>query len=717
MKRFLFIIIAVSLFFLPLCTGVPAAHAQTASPSATASPGDWVQDPMVTFLGKAANRAEDFMDWTLVNYKWDYLDDSLIQVWTKIRNIVYALFLLAILVTAFFMIVNGGRDVGILIFTRKFIFALLLVTFSFALARFLYQIADIFQVFFFQTAGTQGGIIAGRDIINISFASPDFQGYRRIGVGFDESAFISLLLIQLSSITFYVIGCILTVRKIILWFFLASSPLYPIVLLYNPIKNTAKIWISEFLRWLLYAPLFALFLSAVVIIWKSDILILPFKFGTATPLYPTAISILVGGPGQHLSLTNSLNYTDTYVQYVIALLMLWVAILMPFILLQILLDFLEKYEFGKSPMVGYLNALQTSVSNNAFTFLKKPPGPVPLPTGQFPTGLAREIPKHAVTQEETSIKRTVATISEQQAARQQAGQQASAQVGNVFRQQQTTTQTQRANITNVTENKQQATQVTQRPVTTAQFKPEVLARPTTRLISFPIPTMRDIAAFETARLKRTEVSTHALQQTRATLEKIANPKTSVTAQEVQHYTTLREQLNQETTKGDVLAKSILSAASAAEKPQAAEIPIVALPAVNQIQTVSFDDYEAVKSLWLENYQQIDVPEKYSNRRSWIEDDGKAVSLAITLLSSPDPTKVREGITSVASILPFLLIGGFSQTEVIAYLKAKQAAGKGALEELAKIEENEETLIAKGAKKAPPKELHVEAELDEKGVNK
>ncbi len=632
----------------------------------------------------------------------------------------------------------------------------------------------------------------------------------------------------MSSITFYVIGCILTVRKIILWFFLASSPLYPIVLLYNPIKNTAKIWISEFLRWLLYAPLFALFLSAVVIIYKSDILILPFKFGTATtPLYPTAISILVGGPGQQLSLTNSLNYTDTYVQYVIALLMLWVAILMPFILLQILLDFLSKYEFGKSPMVGYINALQNSVSNNGFTFLKKPPQPSPLPTGQFPAGLAREIPRHAVTQQETTIKRTVATISEQQPARQQAGQtsytqlgnvaqerqaarqQTSAQVGNVFRQQQTTNQTQRTNVTNVTENKQQTTQTTQRPVTTAQFKPEILARPTSRLISFPIPTMRDIATFETARLSRAEVSTHQLQQTKETLGKIANPKTNATSQEVQHYTTLREQLNQETTrgdvlaksilsaastvqqtqetqrfttlyeqltqeatkgnilaksvlstastvqqtqetlgkianpktsatpseaqhftalheqltqeatKGDVLAKSILSAASTVQKPQEAkaELPVASLPVMNQIQTVSFDDYEAVKSLWLENYQQIDVPLKYSNRRSWIKDDGETVSLAITLLSSPDPTKVREGLTSVSSILPFLLIGGFSQTEVIAYLKAKQAAGKGALEELAKKEENEETLLLKGAKKVVPKELHIEAKLDEKDKNK
>jgi hypothetical protein len=619
---------------------------------------------------------------------------------------------LAILVTAFLIIINGGRNFGILIFTRKFIFALLFVTFSFAIARFLYQIADIFQVFFLQTAGTANGIITGKDIVNISFASPDFQGFRITGIGFDESAFISLLLIQVSSITFYVIGCILTVRKIILWFFLASSPLYPIVLLYEPIKHTAKIWISEFLRWLLYAPLFALFLSAVVIIWKNNLLILPFNFSSITPLYPTAISILVGGPGQQLSLTNSLNGTDTYVQYVIALIMLWVAILMPFILLQILLDFLAKYEFETSPMFGYINTLQNSVMNNGFPFLKKPSQPSPLPTGQFPAGLAREIPRHVATQEETNIKRTVTTVSEQQAARQQAGQTSYAQVGTVAQQRQASAQTQQTNITNVTENKQQTTQVTQQPVMTVQFKPEILQRPTTRLISFPIPTMRDIVSFETARLSHTEVSTHQLHQTQETLEKIANPKTSATPQEVQHYTTLREQLNQETTKGDVLAKSILSAASTT----AQTLPVVNLPIVNQIQTVNFDDYEAVKSLWLENYQHIDVPEKYSNRRSWIEDDAESVSQVITLLSSPDPMKVREGLTSVANILPFLLIGGFSQTEVIAYLKAKGAAGRGALEELAKKEENEETLVKIGAKKAIPKELHVEAKLDEKDKN-
>jgi hypothetical protein len=310
MKRFLFTIIIVFLFFLPLAMGMSFlssstlsistafADESTPSTSSTTPQGAWVQDSTVTFLGQTVSRAESFMDWTLTNYKWDYLDTSLTNIWVAIRNIVYAMLLLVILGAAFLIIISGGNNVGVIVFTRRFILALLLITFSFAIARFLYQIVDIFQLFFFHVT-SPNGVITGKDIVNISFPPQNFVGYRLTGIGFDESAFISLILIKLSAVTFYVIGCILTVRKIILWFFLVVSPLYLIVALYFPMKNTVKVWMSEFLRWLLYAPLFTLFLSAIVIIWKNNSLGLNFSFTSpATPLYPTAISILLGGPGQ-----------------------------------------------------------------------------------------------------------------------------------------------------------------------------------------------------------------------------------------------------------------------------------------------------------------------------------------------------------------------------------------------------------------------------------
>ena len=582
------------------------------------------------------------------------------------------------------------------------------------------------------------------------------------------------------------------VRKIILWFFLVASPLLPIIIFYFPTRSTVKIIRNEFLRWLLYAPLFSLFLSAIVIIWKSNILVLPFNFANPVGLtYPTAISILVGGPGQTLSLTNSLNNNETFTQFIVALLMLWVAILMPFILLQILLEFLSNYDFGKNHAPPYINNIQNNLINNGLAFLKKPQSPGPLPVGQFPAGEALKIPKQqsviqkelnlrratiniptqqetgqqagqtshtqfasttqqnqtqnqtvnqiqqkqqSVIQKELNLRRATINIPTQQETGQQAGQTSHTQFASTTQQNQTQNQTvnqiQQNNISTSTVNNRQTKMTTNRTEMIARFKPEILTRPTTTLISFPIPTMRDIVKFESARLKRTQEGTQQLQQTTEALAKIANPQVNTTSAEKQYYTNLREKLTDETTKGDVLAKSILSAANTVKKPEAAKTaeatasgapqvtPTVSLPTVNQIQTVGFDDYEAVKDLWLENYLQIDIPpDKYPDRKSWIEDDGTTVSEAITLLSSPDPVKVREGLSSVSNILPFLLIGGFSQTEVIAYLKAKLAAGKSALQELAKKEESEETLVEKGAKKAQAKELSEEVEADENDKTK
>lgn len=138
---------------------------------------------------------------------------------------------------------------------------------------------------------------------------------------------------------------ILLVRKIILWFFIIISPVFPLLLFYKPIRNTAKIWIGEFFRWLLYAPLFAIFLHGLVVVWQKGIPLYFPQIAQGLPqagevVYPTAINILLGGPGQAISMTNSVNLSNTFALYVVALLMLWVVILLPFLLLKIFLDYL-----------------------------------------------------------------------------------------------------------------------------------------------------------------------------------------------------------------------------------------------------------------------------------------------------------------------------------------------------------------------------------------
>ena len=67
---------------------------------------------------------------------------------------------------------------------------------------------------------------------------------------------------------------------------------------------------------------------------------------------------------------------------------------------------------------------------------------------------------------------------------------------------------------------------------------------------------------------------------------------------------------------------------------------------------------------------------------------------------------------VGAILPFLLIGGFAQTEVIAYLKAKLEAAKTVVSEMDKQQENEDTMLgAEKKKEEKTKEMKLEEQRE------
>src|ERR1035437_8219743 len=125
----------------------------TVNPVVTPTPqdGTWVSDSEVTFVGKIGARAGSFLDWTLQNYNWSFVtngDNPLAGFLATIRNIVYAFIAIFVLITSFVLIVSRGRNLTVMRFIPRFILVILLVTFSFALAQFLYQIIDIVQGFF-----------------------------------------------------------------------------------------------------------------------------------------------------------------------------------------------------------------------------------------------------------------------------------------------------------------------------------------------------------------------------------------------------------------------------------------------------------------------------------------------------------------------------------------------------------------------------------------
>jgi len=765
MKRFLpyvfsFLLIVSALFLFK--------HSVFAADTTTPSVNSWVQDADVTFVGKVGARAGDFLDWTLGYPNWATVVSNvnpIAQFWAQIRNIVYAFFALFVLITAFILIISRGKNMTLSRFIPRFILIIILVTFSFAIIQFIYQICDIIQGFFLRNPDptcTKFAYIYQCNLLNIGFKYQQFIGYRLYGAANDESVFMSLLLVKLTAATYYTMSGVLLIRKIILWFFIIISPIFPLLLLYSPIRNTAKIWVGEFFRWLLYGPLFAIFLSGLVAIWRTGIP-LSFNFTNANAAncspdaapYTTAINILLGGPGQKLALCNSVNYVDTFAQYIVALLMLWVVIILPFLLLQIFLDYLNTLSLSENSAIRQL-------LTNSSSFLSKgsaspPPPPPPLPSSSQPAGMARSIP--------FSTKIEIPEIRTQSITAQN------------------------ANL-------------------------KSLQTDLSRMTNLSLPTMRDIAKYEAASMSH-DVRQHGeIAKYHEALEHLANPTKVGSPIERQKYVDLKNRLVQEGQKGNQFANSVLTAAEAVAKPgslteiqkenarlttvlnqianpnnapvadkqklvnlkerlekasqagdplatsiasamqkgqvdeslkqkikeakekghsiaseiltnadkvELGQVASGPFPVVNRVQSVNLDDYETVKKMWQENYQNMEPPKSFDSkikgRKEWMNSDVSKINQTIEYLTSTDPVNVNKGMESVGNILPFLLIGGFSQTEVIAYLKAKLEAAKSVLAELGKKEEEEDTMVDREtAKTEKPKEMTTAAAEEEKPEN-
>jgi len=823
MKKVLPIILS---FFLFVVTFASPAMTFAATPPATqqlqTGPTDsrWVIDPEVTFIGKNAARSGDFLDWTLQNYSWacvqqlasgqcNNTNNPIAKYWSLIvLYIVVPMLFLVILVTSMVIIITRGKSLTIMRFIPRFIAVVLLIVFSYSLLQFFYEITDLIQGFFLRSNINNAcppSCISNKDLLYVGWNYGSFVGLRLLGDQYAESAFISLLLTKLTALTYFVMVFILLVRKIILWFFIIVSPIFPILLLYYPVRNTGKIWIGEFFRWLLYAPLFAIFLNGLVFLWRNQI---PLAFPSAaqinsTPIeYPTAVNILLGGPQQVVSPTNSVNLPQTFALYVVSLIMLWIVILLPWILLQIFLDYAQNFAPGDTAVMKTLVNLATKNGGGGsgpqppaeggtalnLPFAKRFSVPIDLKPG--PNGAAKELNlqgaelKATLTQPITmpntsvnvqvlnsanikmptlrDIARFDVAVTSHDVTKQQEVSRFSQQLVRIatplavtssFERNQMTSLrgrlTQQGKSGNVMANSllnaanastQNVSSLSNQKVKNmlAQMSNPASASPATKekmsqlnqmlhkestqnnnqLASSILSVNEKTSDKEIQKIKEqlmqssnSPVSkgvTSALTQSaressqvQNTIKQISNLNSVVKNADKEHVTKLRGTLEKASKEGNQLASAILSvnekttsseiealqqkiqeakdkgdsvAAEVAETAKATNT--TTLPMVNRVQNVSKEDYQAVKDMWKQNYQKLEVPQGMAGTRAdWVKDDISSIDETINMLSSQDPEKVQQGMDQVSNLLPFLLVGGFSQTQIIDYLKAKQDAAK------------------------------------------
>lgn len=808
----------------------------------------WVIDPEVTFIGKNAARAGLFLDWTLKNYNWvcvnrvtdrqcDDTNNPIAKYWSLIvLYIVVPLLFIVILATSIVIIITRGKSLTIMKFIPRFIAVVLLIVFSYSLLQFFYQFTDLIQGFFLRSNIANPcppDCISQKDLLYVGWDYRTFIGLRLLGDQYAESAFISLLLTKLTALTYFVMVFLLLVRKIILWFFIIVSPIFPILLLYYPVRNTAKIWIGEFFRWLLYAPLFAIFLNGLVYLWKNSI---PLVFANANInnpsqiVFPTAVNILLGGPRQFVTPTNSVNLIETFALYVVSLIMLWIVILLPWILLQIFLDYASNFAPGDTAVMKTLVNMATtnkqppagggggSAQNPggaaiALPFAKK--FSIPKDLGPAPAGMAKELNVEKLTAanyaQPTSIPMAQvnsATVNAEVISvanvkvptmRDIAKYDAALTSSDVNKQQEVSRITQTLekianpvavtntverekyveihdkistnnekgnlvansimNAASITSKKNAQVSNSQMRETLKQMANPALSSSTnrdkmTKLNSMLVKESQGAKTTEKSQLAQSILSvtdktsdkeiekiknqltntssTHLSKsvnsavQTQAqssksiksVLQQMANPGSVAHTADKQSVTKLKETLQKASAQGNELASSILKVsdktsvqeiealqqkiqeAQAKGEPVAAEVAALAqktaaLPSTNRVQNVSKEDFQAVRDMWKENYKNLEVPQGMAGTRSeWIKDDIASIDETIGLLTSTDEEKVKEGMEQVSNILPFLMVGGFSQNEIVSYLQAKQDAAKDVSKTL-DIEEEDKVSVSTG----------------------
>lgn len=355
---------------------------QTAPPPGTT---EWRFDAKTTEVGRRAERARQFVNWVVTHPSIDN-HPVFRQVWLLSATTTFFLVILVVAVMGVGLILAKKKDISFKVdvvpILNKTALLLVYTAFSYWIVLGLIQITDVVMQFFISA-------LDANKLFTIFFNADQAQNYKFIGYrNFDplieESVKASWFMIDVSSFTYFVMGIVLVLRKIMLWFLLIVSPFLAILMPFRFIRNTGWIWIGVFFQWAFYGPLFALFLGALTQIWKAGI---PYAFDfslTKTPgntqggylLYDLSINILYGGPqqvlgglGAPLSANfnpqgimlggNSSSYADTFAEYVISLVMLWAVMILPWWLLRIFRDYCCDGIYAmKNIMLNMLGELQ-----------------------------------------------------------------------------------------------------------------------------------------------------------------------------------------------------------------------------------------------------------------------------------------------------------------------------------------------------------------------
>lgn len=700
----------------------------------------WIEDPEITAQGKADDRARQFIYWVVTHSSIDN-HPVLYKVWATARNVSFFFVILVAAIMGVGMIIsqrtNFNTNIKVWPSVMKIGLMLLYIAFSASLVITIIQLSEILMKFFIENLG-------GKDLFNIYFGGIsqeknylDFVGCRDLNIRVQEAYKAEMFILKITNVTYYVMGGMLLLRKVLLWFLLFVSPFLAILMPFVFIRNIGWIWIGVFFQWVFYGPLFALFLGALASIWKAGI---PFIFDfsrvgtTEGYIYPTTINILYGGPAQRLAILNNGNYVDTFAEYIITLIMLWAVTFFPWWLLRIFRDYCCE---GIMAMKNILMSMYDQQRGAPPT----PPGPAPISTT---IGTALKIPLEV----EIPIQVKLETMEEiKKAKTEEISRSLNMTASHLtdiahFETNKQTNETVRKNL-NFLQNPTQAqtiserqrymnikTELYNRSLKNDQTARQILSSVSTSRVEQmqrrqeilkTIPQMVPVAHVVSVRMKMPQETIKSVTASLASDTNVVNAVAQKTQLQATQVKTVLSALHENIDKSPTEVAQKVAQEAGIKKEQVAQVldnlpvmatenkevakavaEIVAAPEKNIEKVVSIppsislEDYEQVKKMWKQQYEKGEVPvaDNIKTREQWVEQDIVFITNTLNKLLSPNDELRQEGLDDIGYILPIFLINNLKGEEIVVYLKAKLEAAKAVQEEKQKEKEIEERLKAK-----------------------
>ncbi len=717
----------------------------------------WVEDPEITALGKGGERSREFLLWVLTRPS---IDDhpTILEVWKLSQNVALFFILIVAIIMGLGIIIsqrnnfNLGIEVAPLV--MRLAILIIFVLFSAQIVLIFIKLSDVLMEFFIRTLGV-------RELFNIFFvdfskgsvmqvseqAYREFIGCTNWNAENFEMVRTSKFLIKFTNMTYYFLGIMMILRKVVLWFLLIVSPFLAILAPFVFIRNIGWIWIGVFFQWIFYGPLFALFLGSLAKIWNSSSHI-PFIFDfsrthkMSEAVYPTSINILYGGPAQTLGIWNTSNYVDTFAEYVIALIMLWTVLILPWWLLRIFRDYCCD---GIYAMKNILMSMYDTLRNPP----GGPNGPTPVPTG---TGsLELKLPKDIKANVKATVK--LETVQEIRQAKTETivqsmnmrasniTQIARMETNTVERQEvaknldkiqnpfRAETPTERQKLMNVRDeiqsravkgdqSVQNLASITSKSVSQQQAAKQRILQSMPKMVpviqniavkfSLPKEKTRDIVSkiFSTIAFDQrlltiiaqeshlTPAKTQQVLQTVGTPDLIERPTEEMVQKTAEATGLKEEQVKAVFARTAVVVKTDQKVSEQVAQEESVEKDTVQNVAQAQLEVataperhveqhvpaskkVSIEDYEEVKNMWAQQYENGEIPvtENITSREQWVEQDIVKISNILNKVMSSDIKLQEQGLDEVGFILPIFMINNLSGEELLVYLKAKIEAAR------------------------------------------